>query len=376
MQPIETSAVSAMSGSGRPDIDRLLSRLQQQRAARAAAAGVGGAAGPAARGPKPQADPGAGAGEDPRWAAVMNAVGQQLGPEAAQRLAQMRAQRSGGPLGTKGGGDFPGGTATDPGFVEGASGEAAVPLPNDALPPPAARQPRQDLSGAVTQDGQQGLMGRGGRFQELGAAARRRLPPASGPIVDPAQVPGGYVTQEQYDNNPMFDWFRHGEAAAGNPVDHVAFNNWFRQNGRQFDPAGWDRAYGNGQAAAAVPPGAPQTATVNPDGSTTVGHGEQPMVTDVAAGAPAAPPVTTSVNRTPRMLPRMNAGGDALRRPPSGGAGTTKPMGGVQTSPQKPDPTDTRPTTKPFEPTKPVQKPPIGGIKRLGGFGGARRGGF
>jgi len=97
-------------------------------------------------------------------------------------------------------GRFAGGGGLDPAILEalraraaaggdgfrmgGGPGQAPTPIPDDLpmpTPMPQRLGGRQDLGGATVQNGQAGVIGRGGNFQPLGRAAQGRLPPVSGP---------------------------------------------------------------------------------------------------------------------------------------------------------------------------------------------------
>lgn len=102
-----------------------------------------------------------------------------------------------GPDGHYGPGGYGGVQSPAPGWTNG--GEANQSWGNDVLPRPMPpQQPRggaQDLSGVQTRNGQQGIVGRGGNFQPLGAAAQGRAPgvtlnTGSGPIMSPPNPMG------------------------------------------------------------------------------------------------------------------------------------------------------------------------------------------
>lgn len=196
------------------------------------------------------------------------------------------------PAGAKPAGGSATGTLTPPNLIQGATQQqpwdnkgggtgpympdsppnpAGTPPPAPAVPTPGAAAGRQNLSNVTQQNGQLGMMGRGGRFQQLGQHALNRYqqqqpPPApavptpstppptgggSGPTMQPDQP---YVTDAQMASDPSFAWFVNGERAAGRPTDAAAFNRWFRQNGQQFDPAGWARLYGGAPTTGTPPP--------------------------------------------------------------------------------------------------------------------------
>lgn len=76
--------------------------------------------------------------------------------------------------------------------------------PTDVMETPPAIMPParggQDLSGVQSRNGVQGVVGRGGNFQPLGAAAQRRMPPPappSGPIAMPG-TPGPALPDTSY----------------------------------------------------------------------------------------------------------------------------------------------------------------------------------
>lgn len=110
------------------------------------------------------------------------------------------------------------------------------------------------------QNGQWGGFNPQGVFQALGQSALGRWlaqqgggqPPTTMSVNNGGQPttmsvggPQGYVNAEQFANQD-YNWFRQGEQAAGRPTDFNAFNEWFRQFGRSFDPVRWNELYGGG----------------------------------------------------------------------------------------------------------------------------------
>lgn len=124
-----------------------------------------------------------------------------------------------------------------------------MPSTGRALPP--RNTPSAPMYGGVNpaqviqQNGQWGTMGRGGNFQALGgnalqrwlASQQQQQPPPPPPTAQP-----GYVTEQWFNSDPIFDWFRNSQPQGHN--DYNAFNDWFHNFGHSADPNAWERLYG------------------------------------------------------------------------------------------------------------------------------------
>lgn len=288
--------------------------------------------------------------------------------------------------------------------ADGSPGQMPMPPPGGQwnAPPPGQppMQPRgggQDLAGVQTRNGQAGIVGRGGNFQPLGAAAQGRMPPpgGSGPIMDPQQMPPS-ISQSGLGPTPM------GGYSGGTPVLMGGGPQLIKDPNANHDFSGTPPINNSmGRTMSDQMPGGPMTVhnglptmqnargILMPPGAGTgpmmAGPGGpqvDPRIADAVdrardsisgAGGPNTmfrPAPGPGGARQPSPLPPGGGVGGSAggRRPPTGGGiggigGPGAPQGKPTRLPPLPGPGDSGPIM-----AQPMPKPPGG--PRLGGSGG------